>query len=301
MRGRGCRLSAAVALSCVLTAWFEHDTAAAPIQSNGYTIIDLGTGQSGITNTGSSSIVISAEGGTAFPFPWTGRYPTQDPQDFSWTQTLPVPNPAPVGDPMTWGNPSFAYSVIQGVSVHSNGVAVAVNAWGVVGHQYSNAVYVAQHNADGTWSNPVGLWSGPGGNLGAPNGTAPRVQDFNNAGLFLGTTGDTSKQDGSQTVLFNLNNHVLTNFQFLSTLSATGSAIPSSFSSSFFLNPQPISLDDVGRILMSVQESDGTHDLLLVPDGVSADPVAVPEPGAWLVFSMALGAVALRCRSCRAA
>ncbi len=301
MRGRGGRLLAAVALSCVLTAWFGDEAGAAPIQSNGYTIIDLGTGQSMITGTGSSSILTSADGGTAFPFPWTGRYPSQDPQDFSWTQTFPVPNAAPVWASTTWGNPNNAFSVLNGVYPNANGLAWAVNEWGVRDHQYSNAVYVAQHNADGTWSNPVGLWSGTGGNMGEPNGLKPWVQAFNNAGLFLGSTGDTSKQDGSQTMLYNLNTHVLTNFQFLTTLSATGSAIPTSFSSSYFWNPQPINLDDAGRILISVQESDGTHDLLLVPNGVSADPVAVPEPGTWLVFSLALGVVAWRFRASRAA
>lgn len=307
MRSPAGILSVAVALACNLTAWSPcHKDAAPPIQSSGYTIIDLGLGQSMVLGEGANA-TLQAANGAVYPFPSTSGYPATG--DTSWTQTFPIVNAAPVGAPTTYGNPNFAFSILAGAYTNASGMTWAVEEWGFVDHQYQNAVYVAQHNADGTWSNPIPMWQGPGGDVMGPNGPRPWVQAFNNAGLFLGSMGGASTpqaggswnmtanmQDGAATVLYNLKTGVLSNFQFLSTLSATGATLLLS-ASSYFSNPQPVNLDDLGRILLSVQESDGTHDLLLVPDGVSASPQSVPEPGAFLVFSLAVAATVWRRRT----
>jgi len=293
MRRRKGQISAIFWVSCFLIIWLPRETAAAPLHSNGYTIIDLGLGQSMVTNAGSGSTLISASGGTVYPFPETGRDPSNTVQALS---SFPLPNPAPVWSPETYGNPNYAWSYMPSSGMNANGLGWVTNEWGVTGHSYETAVYAAQYNGNGQWSNPVLLWMGTGGFAGL--GDHPVVQSFNASGLFLGTGVSYAYPypyiSNDTTVLYNLNTKVLTDLSFVTSLSPPDWKPPTGFSIPYFSNLQPIAIDDAGRILLSVQESDGTHDLLLVPDGVSANPLSVPEPGTWLAFSLALAWIARR-------
>lgn len=59
--------------------------------------------------------------------------------------------------------------------------------------------------------------------------------------------------------------------------------------------PYVSQLDNQGRILVQADESQTlggisvTHTLLLIPEGVSADPIPVPEPENWAVFATLIG------------
>lgn len=100
------------------------------------------------------------------------------------------------------------------------------------------------------------------------NPAAAVVTDINNNGLVIGQTVNGSFT--AQSVLFNMKTNELTELsRILPQLS----------------NIHAIALDDKGEVLVT---DDRDHSLLLVPTGVSPQPV--PEPSALITIALGLGA-----------
>jgi hypothetical protein len=177
--------------------------------------------------------------------------------------------------------------------MNSQGLAAGFDNWGVSGHIVNEEVFAIQQQANGSWGTPIALWSGAG-NFGAAFGAG--LLGITPNGQILGygyTMGQVPVYDQTPNSLYSglfLFNSKSQSFANLSNLlnSATSTAQTNwSFTSAY------AQIDDEGRILLN-QASEGPngplHTLLLVPQGVSADPLAVPEPATWAVLATLLGA-----------
>ncbi|MGP0067099.1 MAG: hypothetical protein ACLQGP_26335 [Isosphaeraceae bacterium] len=202
---------------------------------------------------------------------------------------FPLIQPAPVDSPFTYGNPSYAFSTISSAIENANGIVVATDYAGVNGHYEQGEAYYVQQNPGGTWSLPVSMWSGNSLIFPMVAGGGMSVTGLNNLNQVLGTMGaDPIHEIATDTVLYNINNHNLTD------LSTYLLSLPQPY-----FDVSPLAIDDQGRILLSaVSFSDTTgfsqDTLLLTPDGVSSDPIvaSTPEPGSWAVMALAMAAFA---------
>src|SRR5271157_53077 len=96
--------------------------------------------------------------------------------------------------------------------------------------------------------------------------------------------------------LYDTKTQALTNLTNLinSTTWTNSTQLPTGEIPNWSLNlPYVTQLDNQGRILVQADQSywgiRGTHTLLLIPQGVSADPIPVPEPESWAVFAPLIG------------
>lgn len=263
-----------------------------------YTVTDLGPGALSPTKDSSRDwVVSSADGRSSYAFLPVDNS-LADP--FPLEKTLPPFTDAPVGASMTYGNPAFAYSRLQGPAfLNQNGLFVTTHVVGVAGHiqAASSSIYVAQKQPDGslgpaTSAGAAGsqwnytLWTSP--NNYSSGGQVATPLALNNLNQILATTAAGPwPLSGNVYSIADLNKGSLIGLQTI---------VPPGWHIDF-----APALDDQGRILL-YGESAATgwqqHTLLLTPGGLSSAPVPVPEPST--LATIAIGVVGLAARRRRA-
>jgi len=254
-----------------------------------YTVTDLGSGTAFTYNPISNGVVTTTNGQTAYAFP----------QTFTGT-TISTPANFPLLDPVPVGSNGTGYSNVNYVTLYPNGVAIAVDRFGFNANLNGSAswqqadIYYAQRNSDGSWGQPVALFSATK-NYGAPITYVP------NASAVLSQSGNVLESTlqipstgiGNSASIYNISTHAYTNLSTLPALVNNG-----------YSNIRGLAIDDDGRVLVwathqSPNQSQSTLDtddlVLLTPSGVSSNPLPMtaPEPGAWMVMTLAIAGFAV--------
>lgn len=255
-----------------------------------YTAIDLGTGSPtyGVDPTGNGTV--TGSNGLTYIF-----NPVQNALPAQWQGTShDVPNivAPPVGSPDTYGNPAFAYSHSTLWGINDQGLAAGIDDWGVAGHIDNKEAFAIQRQADGSWGTPIPLWSGLA-DFGAASGVG--ILGISANGRILGygyNMGQLSGYDawptGSGLFVYDSKSHSFTNLSNLIDSTMSPAKV------NWYLNTPSGQIDDQGRILIPGFVSEGFssgsgHTLLLIPQGLSPDPVPAPEPATWAIFAVLLG------------
>jgi hypothetical protein len=255
-------------------------------------VIDLGTAAPTYgTDSAGNGIVTGSNGLTYIFNTLQGGSPSPS---SNTSQPLPIVMPAPVGNDDTYGNPAYAYSQSTLWGMNNQGLAVGLDQWGVAGHIGDTTAFVTQLQADGSWGPPSALWSGiPGfggsGGMGGLGilGITPNGQVLGYGYNMQQPLGYDATPTGYGLILYDSKSQSYTN------LSSLIDSTMSSSQTNWFLNSPFGRIDDQGRILLSQEVyesfSGPLHTLLLIPDGVSSDPIATPEPATWVIFATLIG------------
>jgi len=256
-----------------------------------YTAIDLGTGSPtyGVDSSGNGTI--TGSNGLTYTF-----NPVQNYLPAQWnntTQGVPIVQPARFPSPYDYGNPNNDFSYSNLTYMNSQGLAAGINQYGVAGHQANGEAFLTQQQANGSWGAPIPLWSGAQSFFGA-GAIMVGILGVSPNGQVLGYGVENPAEPSRILYLYDTKTQALTNLtSLINSMTWTNSTqLPMGQSPNWSLSPMSISqFDNQGRIL--VQAFQGwfggggettPHSLLLIPEGVSADPVAVPEPANWAVF-----------------
>jgi hypothetical protein len=283
----GARSSRQILLVAGLTLMMGAQVLADPM----YTAIDLGTGTPtyGVDSSGTGTI--TGSNGLTYAFnPVQSYLPSQ------WTNTtqgVPILQPAPVNDPNTYGDPQYAYSTSNLVAMNNQGLTVGINTYGVSGHQENSEAFLTQQQPNGSWGTPTPLWYGAS-NFGSGNPYDLGIMGITASGQVLGYGVSWPNQSTYPTFLYlyDSKSQTLTNLSSLiNSMTWTNATLPYGQSSNWTLNGLFAQFDNDGRILVQAYQGYGgtPHEVLLVPAGVSADPLAVPEPATWAVFATLIG------------
>ena len=252
-----------------------------------YTVTDLGAGNATLSAaTGADATVTASDGKTVYAFPRTDNT-VANPQ--SLLNTLPpITSATPPGLLVTYGNePTYSQWSTNNnlVFLNQKGELLSTNFLGVDGQSaLSGSIVYTATRLDGGFFGPLKpLWNSPNGIYGG--GTVASVLDLNNAGQALGLDAGIDPHYnsllGSRDVfLFDLHSGVRTEL---------ASLLPQGLSW-----PDPIALDDQGRILLRADKPDvpgvyhsQTELLLLTPAGLSSTPIATPEPSTLATLAVA--------------
>jgi len=242
-----------------------------------YTIINLGTGSPtyGVDSSGNGTV--TGSNGLTYTF-----NPVQNYLPAQWsntTQGVPIVYPAPTNwveatSPIyPYSNLAYSYSNL--IAMNNQGLAAGINQWGIAGYQYSGEAFLTQQQANGSWGTPIPLWSGiaSGSTMVWPYvgiaGISPNGQV-----LGYGSIIEQGVYGAAIKYLYDSKTQSLTNLTSLIN-SMNWSDAPTG----------TLQLDNQGRILTQALQSN----LLLIPQGVSADPIPVPEPESWAVFATLIG------------
>jgi hypothetical protein len=263
-----------------------------------YTIIDLGTGSPtyGVDSSGNGTI--TGSNGLTYTF-----NPVQNYLPAQWsntTQGVPIVYPAPTNwlsatSPINPYYSNLAYSYSNLISMNNQGLAAGINLWGTPDQSYGQA-FLTQHQANGSWGTPIPLWSGFSSGPGAAEpfvgiaGISPNGQVLGYGSII--DYGAISAHGGLYDAikyLYDTKTQSLTNLTSLINSMNWSDAVPGT-----------LQLDNQGRILTQALQSTTatpfqgdqvgqTDYLLLIPQGVFADPIPVPEPESWAVFAILIG------------
>ncbi len=285
---KGARSSRLILLAAGLTLWMGAPALADPL----YTAIDLGTGAptSGVDSSGMGTI--TGSNGLTYTF-----NPVQNYLPAQWantTQGVPIVDPAPVNDPMTYSDPNYAFSYSNMIAMNSQGLAVGINQYGVSGHLQNSEAFLTQQQPNGSWGAPTSLW--PGIDTIAGSGPGAGIFGISPSGQVLGY-GPENPDGLSANILYLYDSKSLTRTNLNSLVNSmtwtNSTQLPTNQTPNWVLGNMFGQLDNQGRILVQASQgylsSDPQHYLLLVPEGVSADPLAVPEPATWAVFATLIG------------
>ncbi len=229
------------------------------------------------TDAAGNSVVLAPDGTTEYAFPRS----TTTVNTANYLNVLPTLTNAPVSNPMTYGNPQFAYSTYSSQALlNQNGTLVTTDLVGVESHSAAAATIVlaAQQQADGTFGPNLTLWSSP--NNDYTGGQIAQAIDMNRQNLILGATASPGDPSGSLFLLYNLNTQTQTDLSQI---------LPN------WHIDRAVGIDDEGRILVDAVPLNGSgpeQSLLLTPAGVTAQTVATPEPSACAVLGVGLAALA---------
>jgi len=256
-----------------------------------YSAVDLGTGSvTSAVDSGGNGTVTGSNGLTYAFNPVQNALPAQ------WsntTQGVPTVEPAPIGSPDTYGNPNYAYSDSSLNFMNGQGLAAGVNLYGVDGHEGNSEAFLTQQQANGSWGAPIPLWAGAQNFSGLiPFGIS--IMGVTPSGQVLGTGADnTTSVPLEKLYLYDSKTQAVTDMTSLinSMKWTTSTQLPMGQSPNWFLSVPAGQIDDQGRILVQATEGySGTpHELLLIPQGLSSDPIATPEPATWAVFATLIG------------
>lgn len=254
-------------------------SSAGPVQgSPTYTVTDLGAGNAQLsTDANGNGIVTSADGQTVQPFQWTDNR-VSDPT--ALLGQLPALHNAPVGNPMTYGNPANAYSHFdpQEVFLNQNGVFAGIDLVGVASHAAAaqSIAMSSQQQPDGTFGPLTSLFSSLTNDyMGGPH---TQVLDLNNRDQVLGVNIPLTSIYDRDFLVYDIRSGEVTHL---------GPQVPG-----WFLSPVGAALDDEGRILLNAYNlttPGSVHTLLLTPDGLTISPAPVPEPTTLATLIVGLG------------
>ena len=117
-----------------------------PITIPGYTVTDLGPGTPTFSTGANGNGILNASNGQMFAF--------QQPSETFLEQRIAagVPLLSPPSYPL---DPGAAYVNLANAVMQSSGIVVAVDNLGIGDLTYTQAAYFVQHNADGSWGQPV--------------------------------------------------------------------------------------------------------------------------------------------------
>ena len=257
-----------------------------------FTLTDLGSGSPSFASAADGrGIVLAPNGQAAYPFQ-QAQATTLDSQQLLASHFPLTNTPPPIDAPGAYGNPANVYSTLLAPSTNGDGIYVAIDAFGVYGHEGASDAYYVKQSPNGTWGTPVGMWTGAMQYQGLITPGQSSIAGINklNEVLGVGSDGSPNGLGWAQTYLYNINSNTLTNLGTLSVLTAGG-----------WNNIRPIAIDDQGRILLEGFENPATgdrsaHTLLLTPQGVSssAQELAAPEPGALALAGSIIAALAVR-------
>ncbi len=273
------RILMTISLLCGLSSSSQAD----PLIN--FAVTDLGPGTPTFADGANGGVVIAGNGLTAYPFQ-RAQDTSLDPQQLL-SSGFPLFKQAPTWDPDTYGNPANAYSMLTSTMKNSNGIIVGIDDSGVDGHYGSTDVYSINQGPSGGWGPATYMWSGGStrSEFGEPVATITGINALNEvlgSGLGQGYPAAYSPQ----AFLYNLNTNSLLDLNTLSAIQAGG-----------WNSISPIAIDDQGRILLTVSPLTGPdHTLLLTPEGVSSNPLAVPapEPAPLALAVVTIAALALR-------
>lgn len=263
------RLARLTLLGGCLHIWLGAMALADPI----YTEVDLGTGTVTYGNG-----TITGSNGLTYTFNPVQNYLPAQWQDT--TQGVPTVEPAPVGNPYTYGNPNYAFSYSNLSYMNSQGLAVGINTFGVSGHLINGEVFLTQQQANGSWGPGAPLWSGFSIQQGG-GGPSVAVMGISPNGQVLGWGAQSPDSIVTTMYLYDSKTHTLTNMTNLI------NSLPN-----WTLNSPAGQLDNDGRILVQADlngDWQSPHNLLLIPEGLSTDPLVAPEPATWTVFATLIG------------
>ncbi len=266
-----------------------------------YTIIDLGTSPTnGVDSSGNGTI--TGSNGLTYTF-----NPVQNYLPAQWsntTQGVPIVDLAPIGlqtaNDIPGHNFAFSYSNLN--YMNSQGLAAGINTWGVYGDQSNGVVFLTQQQANGSWGAPIPIWSAGSSIQGMGTGTIfAGIIGVSPQGQVLGFGGVSNRwwSYDPTLYLYDTKTQALTNLTTLiSSITLTSSQqLPPGGDPNWYVHiGYSAQLDNQGRILVLADPpglpgpaSYSPETLLLIPQGVSADPIAVPEPESWAVFATLIG------------
>jgi hypothetical protein len=259
-------------------------------------VIDLGTGAPTFGTSSNGQAIVTGSNGLSYAF--DASQVALPSQGVSTSQGIPNVVAPPIYNADTNGNPANAYSNSTLTAVNSQGLAAGFDVWGVAGHISNTEAFAVQQQANGSWGTPISLWEGAGnfvqafgvGILGiTPNG---QVLGY---GYNMGQPPSyDASPSGYGLFLYDSKSQSLTN------LSNLIDSTMSSAQTNWFLNGPLGQIDNQGRILLPFEAYEGysgpLHTVLLVPQGLSVDPVAAPEPATWAIFATLIGGWMVRKR-----
>jgi len=273
-----------------------------------YTVIDLGTSPvTGVDSSGNGTV--TGSNGLTYTF-----NPVQNYLPAQWsntTQGVPIVYPAPTGlwtatIPFDPNSPNFAFSSSNLYSMNLQGLAVGINRYGVDGHQEDSVVFLTQQQANGSWGAPIPLWSGS--TYGSPFASFASfvgIMGISPNGQVLGYGAIMNHGPGGgynpTLYLYDTKTQSLTNLTTLiSSITLTSSQqLPPGGDPNWYVHiGYSAQLDNQGRILVLADPPGlpgpagySPETLLLIPQGVSADPISIPEPESWAIFATLIGAL----------
>jgi hypothetical protein len=251
----------------------------ATVNRTTFCVIDLGTGSPTYGTDSSGDGTVTGTNGSTYAF-----NPVRDYLRAQWSNLshdIPIVQPAPIYETAaTHNNPMYAYSHSSLLQMNENGLAVGIDLYGVDGHTGNTIAFLTQLQANGTWGTPIALWSGRATHGGGAIPTLS-ILGISSNGQVLGYGVDNPALDDQINYLYyyDIKSQMKININTVIGSMGGGHA----------------QLDDDGRVLVQAYHGyqEDPHNLLLVPNGVSADPLAVPEPATWAVFAtMIVGAMA---------
>jgi hypothetical protein len=218
--------------------------------------------------------VLNASGTLAYPFVTTPKVPYD-----LYTDAMPT---SPV--------PGTTYS---SVLVNANGYMVGFDTYpfndGIL-QRYVGGPFYAQRNSDGTFG-PIKSFGFDWTDRYDPAGSyGMKIIDLNAKDQVLGITLNGVPGLGMYDLHSGTWTSIYSDIQLFHGFNIVGT---------------PLALDDQGRILATggspetVMQPDD-HLLLLTPDGVSSDPVPVPEPSTFVILGVGVASVGLWGRAVRA-
>jgi hypothetical protein len=259
-----------------------------------YTAIDLGpvTSTYGLESSGNGTI--TGTNGLTYTF-----NPVQNDLPAQWqntTQGVPILGAAPSWSPPGFANPNniYSYSYLNFSVMNSQGLAAGISQYGVYGYLGYSEAFLTQQQPNDSWGAPISIWPGAqtyGGTLPTNIG----IWGISPNGQVLGY--GPSNPDGPSAnilYLYDSKTQTLTNLtSLINSIKWTNSTnLPVGQYPTWIFGNATAQLDSDGRILVQANQGSLTgpeHNLLLIPAGVSADPLAVPEPASWAMFATLIG------------
>jgi hypothetical protein len=170
------------------------------------TSVLYGTFASALSSAGNGGQIISVSNGrVSYPFAFVPDAALTTHQGNM--SNFPLAVSAPVSNPLAYGNPLNAYSIVLNPLANANGTVAAIDSAGVFGHFGAEIAYCVQRNADGSWGAPNVIWSGIGQNEQGPNLGGVTIAGINNMNQVLGTMGVDSADSLKNAVMYDINTH----------------------------------------------------------------------------------------------
>ena len=275
--GRRCCQIVVIAILMGVAAGVAN---ADPLTIPGYTVTDLGAGTPTFSTDANGNGLLNAPSGQVFAFSQT----TDTNAGPALMSTIPLLSGYSQSTYAGYQFPNNVWSYDGAATMNSNGLVAGTFVAGVGDKFYTDQGFYVQHNADGSWGQPMSFYQG-----NSQPAAGQVLFDFSIVGLtntnqiLFNTNSNVAGGTGAE--VFNINTHTLTNLVPL--LDNIG-----------IIQPMALAIDNNGQVVVSsyVWSSSGDQlmSYLLTPDGVSSAPLEVPapEPGTLAVMLLAIAGFA---------